>query len=394
MAIRVAVPIAVADPDAADTAHLGADPLAHGGLDLPRLLDGPVAGDGELDVDEVVLAAFDAGDVADLDVTADAAGVEARAGVPRDRGADVVVDAAVGELVEGADRVLGAGLDDEERDEEAADGVEPGGVGEDVGAEDDGEGDDARERVDAVVHGVGGEDGGFATKLTCVVEPLLDGHGAGGQPRGVQTGPGMAVAVAAVGVAVVHVSNGVGGGGGVEEEVGVQGQQAAPEHEEAAAEEHARDAEGAEALDLAEAGGEGVGRRLQGPRDGGEGQDVGGEVGQRVPGVGDEGLGAKGVAAGALGKGHAEVGEEADAGDADAGVVLVGGGQRFWSAPIVRLMLADAVEGSGKSGRVTVSEGGCGRRDGDRSGGGGVVIRVGRVLWQRKARRERGRCLG
>lgn len=112
-------------------------------------------------------------------------------------------------------------------------------------------------------------------------------------------------------------------GGRVQEEVPVQRLQAAHAHEDAAREKHARDAQGAQALDLAKSGRVCVGRRSQAEGHGREGQDVGGEVGHAVPCVRDHGLGVEEVAADELCDGHPEVGVEPDAGDAHAGVVLV-----------------------------------------------------------------------
>ena len=73
-----------------------------------------------------------------------------------DRVLDFVIDGAVGELVKRRDGVGVTGFDDQQGNQKAADGVEPRGVVQEVGAEDGEEGDDSRERVDAVVHGVGG----------------------------------------------------------------------------------------------------------------------------------------------------------------------------------------------------------------------------------------------
>lgn len=61
-------------------------------------------------------------------------------------------------------------------------------------------------------------------------------------------------------------------------------------HVAAANKEHARHAQRAQALNLAKAQGEAIGRRLDAPRDGREREDVGGEVGDAVPPVGNHGL--------------------------------------------------------------------------------------------------------
>lgn len=103
---------------------------------------------------------------------------------------------------------------------------------------------------------------------------------------------GDAEAGGAVGVAVTmtvaDVFEQLAGSLGVE--VAKETEGALPSHVEAAKEQHARDAERAKALDLAKAEGEAVRRRLEAPGDGGEGQDVRGEVRDAVPGVGRHGL--------------------------------------------------------------------------------------------------------
>lgn len=98
-------------------------------------------------------------------------------------------------------------------------------------------------------------------------------------------------------------------------------------HVAAADNQHARHAQRAEALNLAKAQGEAVRRRLEAPRHRRKGEDVRGQVGDAVPGVGNHGLGVEGPAANELGNGHGEVAEQADPGDAHAGVVFVGRGQ-------------------------------------------------------------------
>lgn len=109
----------------------------------------------------------------------------------------------------------------------------------------------------------------------------------------------------------------------VEHEVSVDGLAAAEAHEEPSKKQHARHAQGSQALHLAESHGELLGRRAQAPGDGGQCKHVGGKIGQTVPRVGDHGLRVEGVAAGAFGDGHAQVGVEADARDAHTGVVFV-----------------------------------------------------------------------
>lgn len=77
--------------------------------------------------------------------------------------------------------------------------------------------------------------------------------------------------------------------GGLGEELLRQRNQRRPAHEEPATEQYAAHAQRAQALDLAVAAGEAVGRGLQGPADGREGEDVADEVGEAVDGVGEKG---------------------------------------------------------------------------------------------------------
>lgn len=67
-----------------------------------------------------------------------------------------------------------------------------------------------------------------------------------------------------------------------------EGDQGGPAHQEAPRQQDATDAQRAQALNLAVATGEAVGRRLGRPAHGREGHDVADEVGQTVDGVGDE----------------------------------------------------------------------------------------------------------
>ncbi|KAG7051683.1 cation efflux family protein [Colletotrichum scovillei] len=128
-------------------------------------------------------------------------------------------------------------------------------------------------------------------------------------------------------VTVMSVGNGLCSRSRVEEEVSMEGDQAAPAHEQTTAQKHAGDTQRSQTLNLAETSGECFGRGFQAPRNSGQCQDVGCQVGQTVPGISNHGLGAECVATGALCKGHAEVGVETDASDAHAGVILVGRGQ-------------------------------------------------------------------
>lgn len=160
-----------------------------------------------------------------------------------------------------------------------------------------------------------------------MVKPLLDGHRTGCQPGSMQTRTVGTHTVVMVSMAVtVAMFQELRRGRRIEEEVRIERGAAVHAHEETAKQEHARHAQGPQALDLAEADGEVVGWRAQAPRDGREGQDVRGQIGQAVPGVGDHGLRVEGVAAEALCDGHAQVGVEADPGDAHTGVGFVSGG--------------------------------------------------------------------
>lgn len=113
-----------------------------------------------------------------------------------------------------------------------------------------------------------------------------------------------------------------------------------PAHVDAANEQHARDTKRAQALDLAEAQGEAVRRRLDAPGDSSQSQNVRGQVSNAVPGIGHHGLGVEGPAANELGNGHGQVGQQADAGYADARVVLVG--RREVGIIVVMVMMAVA----------------------------------------------------
>ena len=150
-------------PDLLHSTDLSSDPLTHQILDTPRLLHAVGARDAEFDVHEVVLTTFDTLHVTYRDIRRTSIHVRKRFGrsIPH-----VIrhffVDAYVCELEESGLSVADAGLDDHEGDDEAADGIEPGGVVEDVRAENHEEGDEGGKGVDAVMVRVGGEDGGFA----------------------------------------------------------------------------------------------------------------------------------------------------------------------------------------------------------------------------------------
>lgn len=113
----------------------------------------------------------------------------------------------------------------------------------------------------------------------------------------------------------------------VQEEVAVKGQQAAVTHPEAAEEEHGRHAERTQTLNLAKAGREAVGRGLDAPGNGCKGENVGCKIRDAVNGICDHGLGIEGVAADALGNGHAKVRVQTEPGDSNTSVILVLRGQ-------------------------------------------------------------------
>lgn len=181
-----------------------------------------------------------------------------------------------------------------------------------------------------------------------MIQPFLDGNGAASEPGGVQARGAAGVVVTVVVVMMtmrvaVAVLEQRLGGLGVEEEVGVEGLAAADAHEDAAKQQHAGDTQGAKALNLAVPLGKLAGGRAQTPRDGGQRQDVRGQVGERMPGVGDHGLRIEGVAAGALGDGHAQVRVQANASDAHAGVILVGGGEVDVIMVVVVMMMMESM---------------------------------------------------
>lgn len=98
-------------------------------------------------------------------------------------------------------------------------------------------------------------------------------------------------------------------------------------HVTAANKEHTRHAQRAQALNLAKAQRESVGRWFDAPGDGREREDVGSEISNAVPAVGNHGLGVERPAADELGNGHGQVTEQANPRYAHAGVVLVGRGE-------------------------------------------------------------------
>ena len=161
----------------------------------------------------------------------------------------------------------------------------------------------------------------------------------------------MSVAVTMVTVTVavaVGVFEEGGSFGRVQEELRVERGAAAHAHVQAAEEQHARDAERSQALHLAEADRKFVGWRAQAPRDGREGEDIRGEIGQAVPGVGDQGLRTKRVAARALDHRHSKVRIETNAGDAHTRIVLVLGGQVGVIVVVVVAVVAVAAFLSGR----------------------------------------------
>ena len=154
-----------------------------------------------------------------------------------------------------------------------------------------------------------------------MIQPFLHYHGAGSQPSSIQAGSYMPMAVT-VSVAMAVVGH-LGGGGGIKEEVAVERLAAAQTHEESSAEQHARDTQRSQALDLAETGRIAVGRRSQTPGNRCKSQYVRGQVRHAVPRIGNHGLRVEHVTSDALGEGHAQVGVEANSSDAHAGIILV-----------------------------------------------------------------------
>lgn len=185
-----------------------------------------------------------------------------------------------------------------------------------------------------------------------MVKPLLDGHRTGCQPSSMQTGTfGAHTMVVMVSMAVaVCVFQQLRRSGRVEEEVRIERGAAVHAHEEATKQKHARHAQRSQALDLAEAEGEVFGWRAQAPRDCRERQNVRGEIGQAVPGVGDHGLRVEGVAAQPFGDGHAQIGVKADPGDAHTGVGLVSRGQV--DIVVVMVVMTEAVGVAGVASRL------------------------------------------
>lgn len=211
---------------------------------------------------------------------------------------------------------------------------------------------------------------------TRVIEPLFDQDGGARKPSGMHARDAeirCAVGVT-VSVAMANVLEDVVGGFGIE--VGEEGDGAVPAHVDATDEEHAGDAKRPQALHLAKAEREAIRGGLDGPGDGGEGEDVGGHVGDAVPGVGDHGLGVEGPAADKLGDGHEQVGEEADAGDAHAGVVLLGGDEVGIVVPAVGVaaVAVGVAHGDDELSQAAAREG---RREVE-DGGGAAGLELGR----------------
>ena len=109
----------------------------------------------------------------------------------------------------------------------------------------------------------------------------------------------------------------------VEEEMAVEGQCTTPEHPQTTSQEHAGYAQRTQALDLAKANRELIGRRSQTPGNGRESQDIGCQVGNTVEGVGNHCFRVEHVATHTLGYGHAQVRSEANSGDAHASIILI-----------------------------------------------------------------------
>lgn len=131
----------------------------------------------------------------------------------------------------------------------------------------------------------------------------------------------------AVGVAVAEQPHMSGRLCNVREELGEDDFGRIEAHQQAADEQQAADPEGAQGLDLAVAQREACGRRLVRPGDGPQRHKVRHQVCEGVVGVCYQRLRVEDVASDALADGHGQVGEQADSGDADAGILLVLRGQ-------------------------------------------------------------------
>lgn len=156
-----------------------------------------------------------------------------------------------------------------------------------------------------------------------MIKPFLDQNSARCQPNGMNTWNAQISRAVGVTVAMTmtNVLKDVVGAFGVE--VAIQADGALPSHVEAANQQHARNTQRAQAFHLAEAQGESIRGRLQAPRDGGQGENVGGEVGYAVPSICCHCLGIECPSTNKFGNCHAQVGNQADSRNSHAGIILV-----------------------------------------------------------------------
>lgn len=103
----------------------------------------------------------------------------------------------------------------------------------------------------------------------------------------------------------------------------IECQETAVSHPDTTKQKHARDTQGSQALDLAETGGELVGRWFKAPGYGGKRKNVGSKVGDAVDSIGNHGLRVESIAANSLSYCHAQIGVETNSGDAHACIILV-----------------------------------------------------------------------
>jgi hypothetical protein len=138
-----------------DTSNLCTNAFSYHILDAARLCDSPRLGHTQLNIHEVVLASLYALDRANIDGLGGAGNaLDGCGGCAAYVVLHFLLYADIGEFEECLLGVAPAGLNDHEGDDEAADGVEPLRVVEEVGAGDEEEGDECGEGVDAVVVGV------------------------------------------------------------------------------------------------------------------------------------------------------------------------------------------------------------------------------------------------
>lgn len=203
-----------------------------------------------------------------------------------------------------------------------------------------------------MVDGVGGEDSGFALQSNFhggAVEPFFDEDGAKGEPGGVEGGRavGMAVGVSvAVRGMVLEEFVGV-----FDKEFGIEGEDGGVAcellvlhgtqewerhtHSKTSKQQQSGNTHTPQTLNLPVPIRKSLTRPPPRKAHRPQRQKVRHQIRQRMEGIGDQRLGVEDHASETLGDGHKEVDEESDAGDAYAGIGLIGGGEEGVRAVVV-----------------------------------------------------------